>query len=171
MTANGCTILSAILPRKARRLQKRGTILLEVVLALSIFSLTAAIVFSGMSASFDCAKQVFFSAKAADLAVTKISEIYLGQVQLSTTGPNEYEEEELVGWTWELAVEMIEPYALAQQQEARTEITIRHDETGYSHRLVWMLPGSLAEVEVGNPRGRTRSEGNGIGSTIRNDPD
>ena len=128
--------------------RRAGVILMEVVLALTIFCLTAGIVLSGMSASFDAAKQVFFGAKAADLAVTKMSVIRLEEVEMANTGPNEYEEEDLANWTWEIAVEMQEPYTLAEEQEARVEVIIRNSETGYVHRLVSLLPGALAEVEV-----------------------
>ena len=118
---------------------RKATILLELVIALGIFFTTAAVVFSGLSASFSAVKRITAGAHAAELAVTKLSEIMIGELDLVESGPNEYDEEDnLPGWTWELVVTPTEGDVL-EELPVQVEVVIRRDEPFCVYRLVQMV--------------------------------
>jgi len=133
-----------------------GTILLEVIIALVLFLTAAAVVFSGLSASYTALKRANLSASAADLAVTKLSEIQMGLVDLTSSGPNSYEEEELAGWSWQVVAEPAQSDVLFEPRQVRLEIVIAHEDPAYACRLVHLVfPDSQEElseqsIEIGS---------------------
>lgn len=118
-----------------------GAILLEVVLSLAMFCVTAGVVFSGLSASYDTASRMKSQALAGDLAVTKLSEITMGEVELADKGPVEYDQADLAGWSWEVAVAPMElTNVLMADKEVQVKVTIRQAESGLVYRLVCLMP-------------------------------
>ena len=116
-----------------------GTILLEVIIAMGLFFTTAAVVFGALSSSLNTARRVIVKARAADLAVTKLSEIRLGLLELTDDGPNPYEEEALEDWTWQIATEYLESDVLLEVQEVQVEVIIKHVSSGQEYHLVRVL--------------------------------
>ncbi len=112
-----------------------GTVLLEVLLALSLLFVSAAVVFSGLSASFTAVAHMRLRAQAVDLAISKLSEIEMRQLDPVDDGPNPYQEEDLAEWTWELATSATEGLSLHVTPMQRIEIIVRHTETGIAQRL------------------------------------
>ena len=115
---------------------------MEVVLALALFFGVAVVILGGLNTCMRAVRQVRLEATAADLAVTLLSEIELGVVPATDSGPKVYEEP-LQDWTWEV-VEMPVEGSLATMEVSRVEIIIRNTVEGYSHRLYHLLPEAAA---------------------------
>lgn len=135
-TSSATSALSALRFSSSRR----GVVLLEVVLAMAIFFGAAMIILAGLSTSLRGVYRVGLDAQAQDLAVSLLSEIQMGLVPLTSDGPAEYEEEELVGWTYEIVVEPYdEPQLGTEMPEFHTvEVIIRH-ESGSSASLTTLM--------------------------------
>jgi len=112
----------------------RAALLLEVVLALTVFVGMALAVLGGLSTSVKSARTVGLEAQAADLAVTLLSELQLGLVPIEDAGPEGYEDETLEEWTWEVVIDPITT-ELAELEATRVEITIRNTACNYTYRL------------------------------------
>ena len=54
----------------------RGIILLEVILALTLFALAAGVAFQGLHACYSSVERARVKATAADLAVTKLADCF-----------------------------------------------------------------------------------------------
>jgi hypothetical protein len=102
----------------------------------------AVVILGGLNTCMRAVRQVRLEATAADLAVTLLSEIELGVVPATDSGPKVYEEP-LQDWTWEV-VEMPVEGSLATMEVSRVEIIIRNTVEGYSHRLYHLLPAVAA---------------------------
>jgi Tfp pilus assembly protein PilV len=136
----------------------KGIILLEVILSLMLLSVAAGVAFNGLSSCFTALDRARMRSTAADLAVTKMSEIRLGRVELADSGPNDYDEDELAGWhvpdemsawTWQVTVTPLElTNLLIAGKEVQVEVAIRDSETGYVQR-VSALMDAPAETEEG----------------------
>ncbi len=117
-----------------------GTILMEVILALGLFMVTGAVVCGAFSSSFRAVDNVRLQAEAADLAVTKLSEIQIGQLEPDNDGPNAYEEEDLEDWTWEIAAAPLESDLMSDVRLLQVEIVITNTVRGTTYRLVQLMP-------------------------------
>ena len=108
-----------------------GAILLEVVLALTLFVSAAAVIGAGLNQCLNAAYRLRTRTEAADLAVTLISEIQMGLVAPAAIDATDYEEEELADWTWAVNVEEMDdvPELLC------VTVTVTHEPTGVFHRL------------------------------------
>lgn len=115
---------------------RRGTILLEVILALGIFFTVATVVFAAMSSSFSTVQRVVVKARAADLAITKLSEIRLGEIEIADDGPNAYEEEDLTDWTWQIVATPVQSDTTLPAPETQVEVVITHAPSGQVYRVV-----------------------------------
>ncbi len=125
-------------PRRYR--PERGAILLEVIVALGLLIVTATVMLGSMSTAARAVKRLRLDNQAADLAVTLLSEIQMGLVEIVQDGPNEYPEEHLEDWTWELAVSSVDQSVLEEAEFTKIEIIIANDSAGFKHRLIRLLP-------------------------------
>ncbi len=130
--------------RRTRSPRRRAAVLLEVVLALAIFVGTAMAVLGGLSLAVRSARHVGLEARAADLAVTLLSEMELGLVAVEDAGPEPYEDEALQDWTWQVTVHPV-PSELPDLEITGVEVTIRHERFGYTFRTVRLLTGEAGE--------------------------
>ncbi len=126
---------------------RAGVALLEVVLALSLFFGVAMVILAGLSACVRSASDIRLEAQAADLAVTLLSEIQLGAVEIEDAGPMAYEDEALEDWSWQLVVTPVVT-TLAELDVTRLEIVITNTPHDYTHRLYHLLTESTAETEM-----------------------
>jgi hypothetical protein len=115
-----------------------GAVLLEVILALALFVAAAAVLTSGLSSSLDGIERLRRNTRAADLAVSVLSELQMGIKTLALTGPQPFEPVQ-DGWTWEIlstplqaGAEEIGPYKMI-------EVVIRHEEPPLVYRLGQVL--------------------------------
>jgi hypothetical protein len=114
-----------------------GVVLLEVVLAMSLFFCAAMVILAGLSSSLSGMQRVQLEARAQDLAVTALSEVQMGLVPLNSDGPTEYDDPALAGWTRQIAVEPYQEQQLGLELPAfqRVEVIVRYQPTGYATSL------------------------------------
>ncbi len=128
---------------------RAGVVLLEVVLAMSLFFASAMVILAGLSSSLSGMQRVQLEARAQDLAVTALSEVQMGLVPLASDGPTEYEDAALAGWTRQIVVEPYQEQQLGLKLPAfqRVEVTIRYQPTGYATSLTILMPEEPPAVD------------------------
>ncbi len=119
-----------------------GMVLLEVVLASGLFAMTAMAVVAGLHSCFQSLGKMRLESQAADLAITKVSEVHVGLLPPEDDGPNEYEEDEtLVDWTWEIVTEELE---IELETDAppmiQVQVIVRHIPSGYTYSTRFLTP-------------------------------
>jgi hypothetical protein len=124
---------------------RRAAVLLEIVLALTVFVGMAMTVLAGLSTSVRSARYVGLETRAADLAVTRFSEMELGLVAAEDAGPEAYEDEALADWTWQVAVQPVVG-ELPELELTAVEVTIRHTPSGYTHTLARLMTAGTQET-------------------------
>jgi hypothetical protein len=124
-------------PRPAAR-SRHGIVLLEVVLALAAFFTVGGLIIASLDAAVGAAEEVRNDARAADLAVTLLSQIHVGLLEPQNTGP-EYCDEPLEDWTWEIVAETVSADPTAPDM-LRLEVVVRNTERGRVHRLAELVP-------------------------------
>ena len=149
-TAALSTRLSRRVPGPAARLlhaprRCRGVALLEVVLGLALFFGVAVAILAGLSACVRSATDMRLEAQAADLAITLLSEMQLGAIDIEDAGPMAYEDETLADWSWEVVVTPVVG-TLTELELTRVEIVIRNTPHDYTHRLYHLLAESPEET-------------------------
>lgn len=123
-----------------RRGDERGAVLLEVVLALVLFVLAAAIIGGGLSASINSVERMRLNTQAADLAATVAAELELGIRTLDETGPAQFDPP-FDGWTWEIIPTTTTTPSSTTTDETTAptfvvvEIVVRHEDPPIVHRL------------------------------------
>lgn len=131
-------------PKTTRTHAARGAILLEVVLAMTLFVFGAAAVATALSRSLDSARRLRIRARAADLAVTTVSEIQMGVLPLERVEPTYFDEVDLRQWTWAVAVEPLE-----QIESMRVlTVTVAHEPTGVYHTLSQWVAAPEDELDL-----------------------
>ena len=130
--------------RVASPAPRRGTALLEAILALALFVIAAAIVTSGMNSSTDNLDRQRLNTHAANLAATVLAEIQLGIRPLSEAGEQPFLAP-FDQWTAELAVAPTETETGEASGLLRVEVIIRHKESTIVRRLAQIIrPPDLA---------------------------
>ena len=112
-------------------------VLLEVVLSTGLFAMTALVVLVGLHSCFRSLGKMRLESQAADLAISKISEVRIGILPPEDDGPNEYEEDEtLVDWTWEIITEDVElDVELEGPQLLQVQVIITNVPSGYTYSM------------------------------------
>lgn len=121
---------------KTLRIRKApaGVILLEVVLALTLFVAMAATVGAAVNQCSAAAGRLRIRTRGADMAVTLFSKIQMGLIEPVETEPTQYENENLVDWTWEIQTEEVDMATTVQH----VKIIVTHEPTGLSHSLGYL---------------------------------
>ncbi len=132
------------------RRRPRAMVLLEVVLAMMLFFGGALVILAGLNSSLLGIQRVQMEARAADLAVTLLSEVQMGMVQLVSDGPSSYEDPALADWTWEISIEPFEEQQLELElpEFQRVEVTIRNQSTGYATSLAILITDELVAEDT-----------------------
>ena len=128
--------------KKKSQSSAAGMVLLEVVLATALFSMTALVVLAGMQSCFRSVGRMRVEAQAADLAITKTTEVHVGLLPPEDDGPNEYEEDEtLIDWTWEIITEELE---IDLETDAppmiRVQVIVTHTPSNYNYSTQFLVP-------------------------------
>ena len=124
----------------------RGMVLLEVVVALALFFSAAVVMVVGMRGSIVASRNLKIEARAANLSISLLSELQMGDLPLEDAGPEEYEDEDLVSWTWEIVTEdIVDDIIDAEVTEELPElkqvtIIITYVPYGREFRLVRLMP-------------------------------
>lgn len=126
----------------------KAVVLLEVVIALALFFGAAVVVLVGLNSSVVAARKLRLAARAADLAVTLLSELQMGQRPIEDAS-KAYEEEALADWTWEIITSDVEDTWEFEdlQPMKRVEVIIAYPPRGFTYRLVRFFPPESNEAE------------------------
>jgi hypothetical protein len=100
----------------------------------------ALVVLGGLNTALRAIQRVEFQAEAADLAVTLLSEVQMGQIPVVDDGPKAYEEEGLTDWTWQVATLPVQqPLGVDLPAVRQVEIIIRKTGTDFAYRLTELI--------------------------------
>jgi len=119
--------------------RERGAILLEIVIGIGLFVLTAAFVLTGLNASVRATRSAHLDADAADLCVSVLSHIQMGEVAMVSDGPWPFDEPVSPDWTWEVVVNDVTDDPLQLTQLRQVEVTIRHANENVTQRLTQLM--------------------------------
>ncbi len=132
---------------------RRGGILLEVVLAMVLFFSAGAVILAGLGSAVRGMEQLRLDAQAADLAVTLLSRLQIGNLELTDAGPTEFEpiegpEQELEGWTWQvITTEMQDTIDAGAPTGKLVQVIVKNEQKGYSYRLSqWLATDESGQV-------------------------
>ncbi|MFP3937273.1 MAG: hypothetical protein ACLFVW_02945 [Phycisphaerae bacterium] len=114
-----------------------GIVLLEVVVALAAFFTLGGIIVGSMNSAANAATRIRQDARAADLAVTIMSQIHAGMVEPTDAGP-EYCDEPLDDWTWQIVTEPVSDSPDAGEMTS-VEVIVRDTRSGRAHRLMELV--------------------------------
>ena len=136
--------------RVAARTERRraGSVLLEVVIATSLFFVAGIFVMDGLNSAIRGVSTIKLEAEAMDLAVTTFSEVQMGLTPLQSVGPVGVAFSGAEGWTYELIVSPLED-AMDMPQLKKLEIIVRNEANDFTHRtthLMWDNPNPLPAV-------------------------
>lgn len=132
---------STVSPREA------GAVLLEVVLALTLFVGAAIVIGSALQASIAAVDRLRHETHAANLATTVLSEVQMGVRSLSSGGPEPFLPP-FEKWTWEIVLGPAEEKFSAVTALQRVEVVIRHKESTTAYRRAQFLPPREDEATV-----------------------
>ncbi len=120
--------------RPCQRAPRRAAVLLEVLVASSIFTATALVVVGSLSTGLRTAAALAAEAQAENLAVSLLAEIELGIVSPLDVGPEAMAEPH-ADWTWEIRTAPVEaaPELVALW---RVEAIVRNERLGLVRRIV-----------------------------------
>lgn len=114
--------------------------LLEVILAISLFAFLGAILHGSLNSALERVRVIERQNRAMDLAVSVLSEVRMGLIDPVPQGPEAFAEDDPVaaGWQWELqAEELIAGTDLPVQ--TKLTVIVSHVESGLVVRLVELL--------------------------------
>ena len=132
--------------------------MLEVVLALALFAAAAGIIMGGFHSSLSAARQLQIQSQAMDLAVTVLSEVQIGMIPASDSGPNAFEDPELAEWTWAIVVTPAET-RLQGAALRRVEVIIANKTRDFTHRLAELIADESSVTATAVPIGPSVGEG------------
>ena len=143
----------------ARRLAdlggKRAAVLLEVVLALVLFVAAAAVITSAINASLESVERQKLNLHAANLAITVLSELQLGQRSAETAGPEPFRPP-FEHWSWQLVPSSREARLLEAESLTVVEVIVRHDDPPVTYRIAQSLKAvrGAKTAALASPGGR-----------------
>ena len=117
-------------------------VLLEVVLSTGLFAMMSLVVLVGLHSCFRSLGKMRLESQAADLAISKASEVHIGVIPPEDDGPNEYEEGEgPTDWTWEVITEDVElDVELEGPQLLQVRVVITNVPSGYTYSMQFLTP-------------------------------
>ncbi|MEX2673286.1 MAG: hypothetical protein WD294_14375 [Phycisphaeraceae bacterium] len=126
----------------------QGVVLLDVIIALGLFVLTASVVVGGMSASVNSAFRMGRELTAENLAVSVISEMSAGIRPVTAEGPEPFEAP-YEDWTWQVTIPPM-PSGQATGGLRNVEVVIIHEADDVTYRLNQFLVIDPAASGEGN---------------------
>lgn len=124
--------------------ERGGAVLLECILGLALFTVTAAIVTTGINSSVNAVDRLRQSTHAGNLATTVISEIKLGSLPASVAEPEPFAEP-FTNWTYQVEVATGDSLESAGSFQT-VEVIIRNTTQPYEFRFGEILPTSPVDT-------------------------
>ena len=140
--------------------RRRGIVLLEVVIAMAMFFSAAAIILGGLSQSGRAMMRLKIEAQAADLAVTKLSEVQMRIVPLVSDGPTAYLDP-MQDWSWQLVVESLDNPSMDLPEFKRLVVIITHAPTHFTYRLQEIMSDAASGDGAADSSGASAGGGEG----------
>ncbi|MBI2946419.1 MAG: hypothetical protein HYY23_02160 [Verrucomicrobia bacterium] len=127
--------------------------LLEVVLALSLFVLAATVITGGLNASVREAERLRLNLHASNLAISLLAELQMGVKPVEAAGPEPFEAP-FEMWTWQIETSPIDDDSEAGLPLRNVEVIVRHLNRPIVRRLTQFLvpPPVEAAASVGTNR-------------------
>jgi type II secretory pathway pseudopilin PulG len=128
-------------PRRQPRI-RRAVALLEVVLAISIVVIAAAVIQGSYVATTAATARMQQQVRAENLAATILARVRLGLIDPVAAGPNDFESlyPDRAGWTWQIEV-ATEPLDTDGPEATRVEVLVTSPDARVRQRLAqWFLP-------------------------------
>lgn len=135
--------------------------LLEVVLALSLFVLAATIITGGLNTSVQEAERLRLNVHASNLAISLLSELQMGIKPVEAAGPEPFEPPFRM-WTWQIQVAPLEDASEIGLPLRNVEVIVRHESRPIVRRLTQFM--------VPPPAGALTTSTNGLPSTLDDRP-
>lgn len=131
--------------RSSRREETQSAaVLLECILGLALFAVTAAIVTTGINSSVNSVERLRNSTHAGNLAATVISEIKLGALPSVVAEPEPFAEP-FTNWTYQ--VQSVSADNLESVSTLQTiEVIIRNTNNAYEFRFGEILPAQSSST-------------------------
>lgn len=126
----------------------RGSILLEVVVALALFVFAATVITAGLNSSVHEVERLRLNLHASNLAVSVLSELQMGLKPLVTTPPTPFDPP-FEMWNWEVQVTPVDDRLENAAADQRVEVIVRHQSQPIVRRLVQQMavqPAGLADT-------------------------
>ena len=124
----------------------RAVVLLEVVLSMAIFVAIASVALMSLDQCTRAVNRLRLEARAADIAVTILSEIQMGLLDPVDAGP-ETMTDPLAEWTWQVFTRD-DQVAQDLVPMREVEIVVSNPGRGFVYRLAHMMPVEEAAVTV-----------------------
>ncbi|MGZ8938270.1 MAG: hypothetical protein ACXW32_03570 [Limisphaerales bacterium] len=135
------------LKRSSRFSRQKGSVLLEVVLALALFIGAATVISAGISASVEAVHRVRLQTHAANLAISLMAEIQIGVRPLTAIGPESFEEP-FKEWLYRVNLTPGEEAVMETDLSRPVEVIVWHSGENVVHRITQLFPASeLARAE------------------------
>lgn len=144
------SVPSTIASPKIASTHPRGAILLEIILATSLFILGAAFVLDGLSGAWRGVHNAKLEADACDLAVTLQSHLQMGTLEKVNAGPVQFDLPDYADWTWQVEFTTVDDSQTLPQLQ-RMEVVIRHSREDFTHRatmLLWNNPNPPTTLDL-----------------------
>jgi hypothetical protein len=94
---------------------------------------------SGLRSSLDAVERLRLNSRAADLAISVLSELQLGIKTANLNGPQPFDQT-LEGWTWEILAGPLHSEFEERSLMRKVEVVIRHADSGLVYRLAQISP-------------------------------
>jgi hypothetical protein len=115
-----------------------GIILLEVILSLALFVSAAGVAIGAFNWSAQACGQMRLEAKAADLAVSVLSEIQMGLLPVGDSPAKNFQEP-MQNWTWQVVTTTLQDDTMGPQSK-QVEIIVNNTQENYTYHLVEVMP-------------------------------
>jgi hypothetical protein len=145
------------------RLQsRRGAILLEVIFSIALLAGACAAIIGGFNACAQANRDLWMESKAADLAVTMLTEMQMGVVPPEDDGPTDYADP-LADWCWQVVTADLPPQTLDGPTMRQVQIVVTYKPDSYSYTLMELVNVPGATV-TGTPSATGSDTGTGTGT-------
>ena len=112
---------------------RKGAVLLEVVLSLALFFISAGVIVGAMQASVRAAERVRLQSRANNLAITVQSWMDVGLVEAAEAPAEEFDS--APGWMWSVVAEPLDAGSSLKAPRQRVTIVIQRSDGGFRHEV------------------------------------
>jgi hypothetical protein len=140
----GASVRSSPVPSRART----GAVLLEVIFSVALMAAACGAIIGGFHACTQTNHELWLESRAADLAVTLLSEIQMSGGAVMDEGPTDYPAP-FDDWTWQVATTDLDPQSDPAMTMMQIRITITHKAGDCSYTLYWLAPADVQTSVMG----------------------